>query len=289
MSALRSLKSDLLDRRMLVILAVLCVALVAAIAYTVLDGNGTSNEATTASAPAPAPVSRGPNLSVAQAPTNRNAAVSETTVGTRYQHKHGSRNPFTPLIRPRKAVQASTSLPSSSSTPSSSSSEGGAPSGSSESASGSTPGSTSPTKPSASKPTKPKRVHKFVAEVGFQFGPVTPPDQPSQLVPYTGVKQHEGVPTGKSALLVFAGLDAARKSAIFTLNSELILKGPATCLPSTTQCEAIKLEAGQTEELGNLDPTGAVTTYELVLQSVNWHEEIVTVTAKTSRRHHRHR
>ena len=125
---LRSLKSDLLDRRLLPIVVALCLALAGAVAYVVLDGGGerTGPDALGRgrAGAAPSPVSHGPNLAVSEAHANPHVAVAETTEGARYRHKPGSHDPFTPLPSPKTASEATakSSGSSSVSSPSTSSS-----------------------------------------------------------------------------------------------------------------------------------------------------------------------
>ena len=288
MSILRSLKSDLLDRRLLPILLLLGLAVVGAIAYTILDG-GSGAKQTAAASSGPAPVSHAPTLTVTQAPANPNAATAETTYGTRYQHKHGTHNPFVPLATPTSAKSSSAKSSASSAKSASASSKPASGGGTAGKSGSSTPsgGGTTPTQPASPSPAKPKRLaHKFVAELGLKFGLAGSPQAPAQLVQYEGVKAQQELPTSKNPLIVFARLGAGRKSAIFTLSREAIVKGPAVCRPSATQCEAIDLQPGQSEELSYLEPTGVTVNYELLLQSIDWHESTVTVTASAARRRH---
>lgn len=283
---LRSLKSDLLDRRLLPILVALALLLVGAIAYLVLAGGGGGEAGSpVAAGPSPAPVSPGPSLAVTQAPPNPHAAVAETTVGVRYQHKPGSHDPFAPLPTPKAKSAAINSSSSSSSTGAGagSTSAGTSPS----SSSGGAP--TTPLQPSAPAQPKPKTktVHRLVATVGVAFGTIPGPGQPAQLVPYENVKQGEPLPSTDNPLVVFAKLSRDKTQAIFKLVREAIVKGPAVCLPSETQCEQISLKAGQAEELSYVQPSGETQAYELVLHKISSHEETVTATA--SSRHRRHR
>jgi hypothetical protein len=277
---LRSLRADLSDRRMLPILVALGLALAGALAYAVLGGGSSAKPLATAGLPAPSIV-KGPSLPVSQAPANPNAAVAETTEGVRYQRRAGSHNPFVPLASPKSqtsTTSASTAAKASSG-PKPSASSGGSGTGSSGS-------STAPIQPQP-KP-KPKVTHKSVATASLLFGPApTVPGQLSQLIPYASVKQGEPLPSAANQLITFKSVvknaGAAHKSAIFALDREAILKGPATCLPSPSQCESIELELGGTEELSYLEPTEQTVTYELVLEGVDVRE----VTARIARRHHR--
>ena len=95
---LGSLKADLLDRRMLPLLALVGVALVGALAYAVLGG-GSSSTSPTATTSAP-PISLGaPGIAISQAPSSASQAIAETTSGSARQRGGSSRDPFTPLPR----------------------------------------------------------------------------------------------------------------------------------------------------------------------------------------------
>lgn len=272
---LQSLKSDLLDRRVLPILVLLGLALVGAVAYAVLAGGSSSTPVAATGSIAPPPT-QGPTLAVQQAAANPHAAVAETTDGARYQHKAGAHDPFTTLPSPSAKTPAVTT----NSTPSPKSS-----SSTPESKTGSTtPSSGASTTPAQPAPKKLKIVHKFVATVSVLFGLApTVPGQLSQLTPYSAVKRLEPLPSSSNPLIVFEGVGSSRKSAIFTLTREAILKGNAVCLPTASQCEALDLPLGGSEELSYLEPTGQTVTYELVLQAVAWHEHTYATAARLNR------
>jgi hypothetical protein len=290
---LRSLKSDLLDRRLLPVLVVVGLGLVGAIAYTVLAGGGSKGGAATPSAAVtstPVPGAQGPKLPVSEAPANPNAAVSETTDGVRYQHKAGSHNPFTPLAGPK--VKSAAKGGGSSSSSSSVSSASTSPSTSSESKSGSSTStggsSTTPTPPS--KPVAPKKKPKPVYVVTVEFGglPATPGEL-VQLTQFPDLKPKQALPSAQDPRIVFAGARGNGAGAIFTLNREAILKGQAICAPSASQCEAIDLAVGQSEELAYLEPDGQSVPYELKVVSISKQEAPTATTARRHRRHHHHR
>jgi hypothetical protein len=288
---LTSLKSDLSDRRLLPVLVALCLALAGAVAYVVLDGGGSSEAGTTPSAAAgasnPSPVSHGTNVAVTEAKANPNAAVSETTEGARYRHKPGSRDPFTPLPSPKtastaavKSNGASVSSPSTSSTSTSveKSSSGSTSTG------GSTTTPSTPVKKPAPKKTTPKPP---VYVVSAQFGVLsTTPGVLSQLTPYPNLKRLQQLPSAQDVRLVFSGARGNGKGAVFALSREAILKGPAVCIPSAEQCEAIDLEAGQSEELTYLEPDGQSVPYELKVLSIT--KESSTASAASVHHYHHH-
>ena len=117
--------------------------------------------------------------------------------------------------------------------------------------------------PKPSAPAKPETVY----HVAVQFGviPVGLTAASAQLVPYANLKRQAPLPSAKLPLVVFRGVTAGGKSATFTLVGEAILRGVAKCLPSASQCQAIELKTGQSEEFEYLPPTGAAVTYELQL------------------------
>lgn len=284
---LSSLKADLLDRRMLPLLALLAVGLAAAVAYVVLDGGGSSS---TPSAPvaAVAPNPSGPSVPVTQAPANPNAAVAETTEGTRYQHRSGARNPFTPLAgtKPANASNSSGSSAASSTTNSnaSSSSGGTGPSNGSGSSSpgagGATPEKpTEPTPPAKRTPHKPKTV--YTVDVLYGVAP-TVPGQVSQLTPFTGLGRMQPLPSSQDPRVVYAGVNS-KEEALFTLAGEAILKGQGSCVPHPTQCEAVALAKGQSEEFGYLEESGQTVVYELTVVSITKHQASAANAAHVNR------
>ncbi len=286
---LNSLKSDLLDRRLLPILVALCLALAGAVAYVVLDGGGSSEAGTTPSAatgaPNPSPLSHGPNLAVSEAQANPHAAISETTEGARYRHKPGSHNPFTPLPSPKAASEAgakssgAASVSTSSTSSSSTSVEKSSPSSTSTGGSPTTP--STPVKPA------PKKTPKTVYVVSAQFGVMaTTAGTLSQLTPYPKLKRLQALPSAQDTRLIFSGARGNGKGAVFALSVEAILKGQGTCIPSAEQCEAIDLEAGQSEELTYLEPDGQSVPYELKVLSIT--KESTTASAASVHHHHRH-
>jgi hypothetical protein len=280
---LKSLKSDLLDRRMLPIVVLLVAAVAGAVAYTVLAGSGSSNTPAAAAIGPVTPPTRGPTLAVQQAPANPNGAVAETTDGVRYQHKAGKHNPFTPLPGAVKVeVKTTTSTPAAS-TPSSESK-------SSSSTGGSSTTPTQPTQPA--KPTtpakKPKPKPAYV--VNLQFGALpTTPGAPVELVPYE-LRARKQLPSVSDPKIIFTGVHGSPFEAVFALTAEVIPKptSQGTCVPSTSQCESIELAAGKSEQLEYLEPTGQTVVYELKVISIARPEGASAARIARRRHHHHH-
>jgi hypothetical protein len=261
---LDSLKADLLDRRMRPLLAVVGVALLAALGYAVLGG-GSSSSSPVASTSV-GPVSVGPSgIPISQAPTSTNQAVAETTSGSAQQHGGLSRDPFVPLAGTVKSAGAATA--SSTSAAAGSKASGSGSTTTETSASSKTSTETAPATPKPAAPAKPETVYN----VAVQFGPIPPglTAASAQLTAYAKLKRQTPLPSAKQPIIVFRGVTKGGKSATFTLVGEAILRGVAKCLPSASQCQAIELKTGQSEEFEYLPPTGAAVTYLLQLVEIS--------------------
>jgi hypothetical protein len=252
---LSSVKADLLDRRLLPIVALVVLALVAAIAYTVLGGG--SSAATPTAAVSGGSSTASPGLAASQSTSEK--AVAETTGGVSQQRHGYARNPFTPLPEPKAKTQVAASSSSSSSSTTSSSTSAGS---GSQSSGGSS--STTPSQPST--PTKPKTVYHVSVQFGVIPTGVTPAQ--AQLQTLDDVKLLTPLPSAQQPLIVFRGVTVGGKSATFTIAGEEILHGEGKCLPSASQCEAIDLKAGQTEQLEYISVTGEALVDELRVVSI---------------------
>lgn len=259
---LRSVKADLLDVRLRLAVLLLAIALVAAVAYAILDGSHA-----TPTARISRPPSTVAGIAVSLAPPNPKEPVTETTNGSSHQRSGVIHNPFSPLPGSAEATvlpKASAPSHATASTPPTA-----AKTGSSSQGNGVTAPPT-PTKPSKPlKPAKPKKA-ALVYHVAVLFGvapPGTPP-QSLQLTPYENLGPLESLPSSTQPLLVFRGVAAGGASATFTLIGEAILHGNAACVPSPSQCQSIGLLVGQTEELEYLQASGQSVTYQLQLVSI---------------------
>ena len=271
---LNSVKSDLLDRRLMPLVALVAAALLAALAYALLGGGSGSPTASVGPAPVKPNVS---SLTVAPAPATPAEAVAETTSGAVVQRSGKVRDPFNLLPG---SVQASTTA-STGSTTASSGSSGGSSSGTSST--GGTGGTNETSSSAPSKGTTPAK-HRVLYQVELEFGelpagttPATATLKPYKLTKPTALPNaHE-----KRIELVAVSNTKNGKGALFLLNGEVILHGPATCLPSSTQCEAIKLQEGKSEQLEFLPANGGPSvTYEVRVLKIS----PVAVTASAARR-----
>jgi hypothetical protein len=247
---LNSIKADLLDRRMLPLVAVVAVVLVGAIGFVVLGGSGSSTHVVAASTGS---VTVG---GLTTSPAAHEQAVAETTNDAAAQHGGSAHNPFTPLPTPNAKTASSTSAVSStgSSTPASGAS------GSGSSSKGSSEPAPTPAPATPAKPAKPKTSYHVA--VLFGVVPAGATAQTVQLTPYENLKLLTPLPASQP-LIVYRGVTAGGKSATFTLVGEAILHGDGACLPSASQCQAVDLQPGQAEQLEYLPPSGQTVTYEL--------------------------
>ena len=285
---LNSLKADLLDRRLLPIVIVVGVGLAAALAYAVLAGGGSGGA--TAQTPLSTPLAPGSAvIAVTPAQPSAGGAAAETSSGASQQRRGNSRNPFSPLPgAASRSTSSSTSVNTSANTSANVSRISASSSGvsgstrsmsspkvassvsttSGSAGSGSEQGATShnsPT-PKPAQPDKPRTLYS----VTTAFGAAPPgPLQPGvKLTQYTNLKRQQALPSVKGPLVVFRGVGAGGKRATFTLVGEALLRGVAACVPSPSQCLAISLKPGQTEELGFLAPNGTVASYRLHVLSI---------------------
>jgi len=271
---LNSLKSDLLDRRLMPLLALFAVGLIAAIAYAALAGSGSST-APTASAPPVVPVA---GIAISAVKPESEAGAGETTSGVPKHGASSAHNPFTPLSEPKAKGAATTSSSSSSAAKGGSQpSPGSSGAGTSESGSSGSPGSGSSgsggqpssgsTTPAKKKPQPKSEIKYAVAVLLGTAAPGTPAPN-AALTLYQGLELQQPLPSSQQPLIVYRGVIDGVKSAAFTLVGEVIPHGNAQCLPSPTQCQAITLKPGETEELDYVPLGGTAVNYELYVVAI---------------------
>jgi hypothetical protein len=149
---------------------------------------------------------------------------------------------------------------SSASGESSSGSEGSSSEGSSSGGSGSETKSQSG---GTQQQQKKKTSKAYKVSVLFGTAPAGTPVLSAGLNSYEDLNRQQPLPSATQPLIVFRGVVAGGKSATFTLVGEAILRGSAACLPSASQCQAIDLKEGDTEELEYVPLGGTAITYEL--------------------------
>lgn len=255
---LQSIRADLLSRRMLPLVAAVALGLLGAVAYAVssIAGGGSAKPPAITSASLPAGAG---SLPVTPAPANPREAVSETPAGARYQTRGATRDPFKSLI-PTPAAKATAGASAQGTSPNTSKSVSVSPG---NTGGGATP-TTAPARPApAPRPrSKPRPVLLYNVSVLFGLAPSAPGQQPT-LTPYEDMKLFEPLPAAKTPLVVFIGVNKAGDHAAFALVVPAILRGPGKCVPSDTQCQAIELAAGQSEELEYAGTSEQSVAFEL--------------------------
>jgi hypothetical protein len=218
-------------------------------------GSSSPNAALSASAP----VKSAGGISVTG--TSQEKSIAETTDGTSEQRKGHARNPFEAIA----GTSTTTAAKTSSSTSGSSSSSAASSSGSSGSGTGSASTPASEEK-AAKHSAKPKTVYHVAIEFGLF--PAGASVETVVLTPTENLKLKTPLPSAEQPLIVYEGVTDGGKSATFAIVGEAILHGIGTCLPSATQCQALDLKPGQSEQLEYLPPGGETITYELRVAAI---------------------
>lgn len=288
---LKSLKADLLSRRMLPLLILAAVALLGAAGYAVAGGSSAPPPAPSSTVAAAPPV-EGPSVSAA--PANPHAALAETTSGGSFQHTGHMRNPFAPLpgSESEEASSASTGSTGATSTTtgsngsSGSTSAGEEPSSSGQSATsgegstgtGSTGGEASGAGSTGSLPSA-STIYDVSVKLVKLDESGKPTGSPQR---FSGVQRLTPLPSRKRPMVAFYGV-AANGEAVFVLLTPAILHGPASCLPSPANCEGIALKQGEGEELQYLTSADKVIAYRLKVTKI----AKISATASAARAAHR--
>ncbi len=76
------------------------------------------------------------------------------------------------------------------------------------------------------------------------------------------------VPSATNALAEYLGVAKSGRAADFVLNRGVLASGPGVCLPSTGDCQVLELKPGQVEDLGLAGSTGTVDQGTLAV--TNW-------------------
>jgi hypothetical protein len=93
--------------------------------------------------------------------------------------------------------------------------------------------------------------------------------QTAQLALYPDLHSQQKLPSPQQPLVSFAGVTRGAHSASFKLETEAIPRGPAVCVPSASQCEALALKPTQTEELEYVQPGALPVVYALQVVSID--------------------
>lgn len=279
-----SLRRDLVQRKLWMVVALLVVAIVA-VPVLLLKSSGAAGGAAVPLPPSPAST---------PATTTTATTAEPAPVPVKQLISSIPRNPFAsgqPKLSskpasPSKSESSSSSTGSSSTTatsqqaamvsptPSDSGSSSDSSSGSAASSSG---GSGSATATVASAPT----TRTVVAPPSWTVYSVAVRSGKTTTEPvHHNIAWLTPLPSATQPDALFLGVMAGGQQAAFALGSGLVAKGPGLCRPAHTQCDIILLKAGQTEQL--LAPNSKGAEQQRLLHVVQISGQ-VTHSARTAR------
>ncbi len=100
----------------------------------------------------------------------------------------------------------------------------------------------------------PKKKTYELMELTVRFG-ASDGSQPARK----DVKRLQALPSNDEPVLIYLGVLADKKTAVFMLDSGVVAQGDGTCRPSRTTCETIHIREGETEFLDVPSDSGATT------------------------------
>lgn len=241
MSILRDIKTDLVEKRLWPVAALLLVALVA---VPLLLGSSAPAEKTSATAASATPAAEPP-------PSGTSVVALEAPRGRAPLAGH-AKDPFAQKFLPKPAPEPSstTGQPSTGQTGTSGGGQPGA-SGGESGGSGNTGGSG--TGGGGKKPVyTTATVDATLTRAGGR--PRT----------YRGLQRLTPLPSSLDPILVFLGVLQDGRTAVFLVSSDAKAQGDGRCKPSRSTCQTVQLKAGQTEFF-DLETTNGTVQYELDL------------------------
>jgi len=243
MNPVRTILTDLVDRRLWPVALALLAALVA---VPVMLGGGSNAAAPTSADPiANAPATTG---------ATAKAAISVSTPSTARQNRPGSvRNPF--VQHKVKPTSDSVTNPA----PATSAPSNSAPSIPSYGGSPSLPVVTPITPGSGG--SKPDAV-KDVWRVNLRFG-----EAGDQKVRHD-IPRLTPLPSATDPFFIFMGVLEDGKTAVFLISSDATATGDGKCKPNPEQCDTIEMRAGDTEFFDVAVGNAGIVQYELDLLRV---------------------
>ena len=110
----------------------------------------------------------------------------------------------------------------------------------------------------------PKKKTYELMELTVRFG-ASDGSQPARK----DVKRLQALPSNDDPVLIYLGVLADKKTAVFMLDSGVVAQGDGTCRPSHTTCETLHIREGETEffdvpsENGDSTGTSSGAQYQL--------------------------
>jgi hypothetical protein len=252
MSVLRNIYSDLVEKKLWPVAAVLVLALIAV--PLALSGGG--NDA------APAAPAAGAAAADKPAPIKLDTSTPAAKV-----RKGGVRDPFKQLHvpKPPPIAKAMAPVPAATATPAAGGGAAGTPSGA-------TPTTTPTTTPVPSG----TGVRWFTSRVSLRFG------RPDKLKSYRGVKRLTALPSSTFPFFIYMGVLEDGNTAVFAIAADVSATGDVKCRPSKVKCQLVELKPGDSVKFVYHPTDGRdPITYRLELSSVK--QVDVTSAAKAAK------
>jgi hypothetical protein len=236
MNVLRNIWTDLVEKKLWPVAAVLVVALVAV--PLAMSGGGDDAQPT-------------PAVAETAAPAKEPAVSLDTSVRDTPKHRKGGvRDPFKQLHIPKPKAEAKAVAAAPVVTPG-----GGARV---------TPTPTpSTTTPNVTPSTTGSTLTYFTYRVGIRFG------RAGKLRSHRDVKRLTALPSSTFPFFTYMGVLEDRNTAVFMVNADVAASGDGTCRPSAKRCQLLELKPGDSAKLVYHPTDGRdPITYRLELSSV---------------------
>lgn len=251
MNSLRTIWSDLVEKRLWPVAVLLLAGLVAV--PLLLAKSPADSAETTATTPAA--------VAAAAAAVPTDAAVSVVGESSGAAPLRGrAKDPFKQQHVPPKSTTTDGGGTAPVATPSAGSTGTAAPTGGSGGSSGGAP----------STPSAPPKTYSM-ATVDVRFGPAAGPRHT-----HTDLPRLRALPSANRPIIVFLGMRKGLDTAVFLISSDVHVQGQGSCTPSRAECTAVELREGDVVLLDVAAANGKVTQYELDLKKI-------TVTRTTSK------
>ena len=251
MSFLNAIISDLRDKRLWPIAALLLLAVVA---VPVVLSNGSSGSS--------APIAQLPSTGSGGGTASGLPAVSVSTAPSEGKLTGKGRDPFSQFGRTTTTsgstgsttATTGTTGTTGTSTTSSTTSGGSSTSGSSSSGSGSS-GTGSSGTPSITNPAPPPAPTGLTSTQSYEVS-LAITTASGGLNTYSRLDRLSVLPSPSRPLLVELGVLKGGKRVLFAVRPGAVISGPGSCIPGPVDCEVMSLAPGQTEALGEHTSSG---------------------------------
>jgi hypothetical protein len=243
MSFLQSIWSDLVEKRLLPVVAILVIAAIA-IPFVITGKKDTSTQLA------------GPVNTTGEVDSNGQVASSPSIKLVVPVQRHSAGSKRSPFSQPKLAA-VTTGAPPSVQQPAT-------PSGGGDNGGGSNPPFVPPSNPPYVPPSTPKAPagptdYRVTLRVG----------QAGDLQVHKDVERLTPLPSTTDPFMVYMGVTDNGKTAVFLLSSDAKATGDGVCHPSATSCETVEMKAGDVEFLDvNTGDAANPVQYELDLTRI---------------------